>query len=302
MAIMNLLKITDLAPHQITNILNKSIDFKNGYVSDSLKGKTAVLLFEKPSLRTKLGFFKAINLLGGTPIYFGPEEVGLGTRESVKDISKVVSRMADIAIIRTFSHSILEEFCKYSEIPIINALSDLEHPCQALGDLLTIKESSSLNLNKIKITFIGDGNNVARSLCHAILSLGGKFVMCSPEQFGLDDHYIAKAEELVQLYGGKFTKEKSPEKAVEKSNFIYTDVWASMGQEKEISKRKMIFMNYQVNDNLLSVSPEALLMHDLPAHPGEEISEGLLEHPQSIVFEQAENRVWSQISLLDQLY
>jgi len=298
---MNLLKITDLNPEQIINILDKSLDFKKGYRTDSLKGKNIVLLFEKPSLRTKLGFFKAINMLGGHPVYFGPEEIGMGKREPIKDISKVVSKMADVAILRTFSHSTLEEFSHYSNIPVINALSDLEHPCQALGDLLTIKEFSSISLNNVKITFVGDGNNVARSLCHAILSLGGEFVICSPKEFGFDNKYITKANQLSKLYGGEFFIEDHPEKAVKNTNIIYTDVWASMGQEKEISKRKIIFKNFQVNEQLLSISPEAFLMHDLPAHHGEEISEGLLDHPQSIVFEQAENRVWSQVSLLNQI-
>ena len=298
---MNFLKITDLNPEQIINILDKSLDFKKGYRTNSLKGKNIVLLFEKPSLRTKLGFFKAINMLGGHPIYFGPEEVGMGQREPIKDIAKVVSKMADVVILRTFSHSTLEEFSHFSNIPVINALSDLEHPCQALGDLLTIKEFASISLNNVKITFVGDGNNVARSLCHAILSLGGDFVICSPKKFGFDNKYITKANQLSKLYGGEFFIEDYPEKAVENTNIIYTDVWASMGQEKEISKRKIIFKNFQVNEQLLSISPEAFLMHDLPAHPGEEISEGLLDHPQSIVFEQAENRVWSQVSLLDQI-
>ena len=210
--------------------------------------------------------------------------------------------MADIAILRTFSHSTIEEFSNYSNIPVINALSDVEHPCQALGDLLTIYESTSLNFKDIKITFIGDGNNVALSLSHAILSLGGKFVICTPKEFGFGKTDITKTEQLVKKYGGSFHIESSPEKAVENSNIIYTDVWASMGQEKEISKRKIIFKDFQVNEKLLSISPEALFMHDLPAHPGEEISENLLEHPQSIVFDQAENRVWSQVSLLDQLF
>ena len=263
---MNFLKITDLNPEQIINILDKSLDFKKGYRTNSLKGKNIVLLFEKPSLRTKLGFFKAINMLGGHPVYFGPEEIGMGEREPIKDISKVVSKMADVAILRTFSHSTLEEFSHYSNIPVINALSDLEHPCQALGDLLTIKEFSSISLNNVKITFVGDGNNVARSLCHAILSLGGEFVICSPKEFGFDNKYKTKANQLSKLYGGKFFIEDHPEKAVKNTNIIYTDVWASMGQEKEISKRKIIFKNFQVNEQLLSISPEAFLMHDLPAH------------------------------------
>ena len=299
---MNLLNITDLEPKQIRKIVEKSLEFKKGLRTESLKGKNVVLLFEKPSLRTKLGFFKAINILGGSPIYFGPEEIGMGKREPIKDISKVVSRMADIAILRTFSHSTIEEFSNYSNIPVINALSDVEHPCQALGDLLTIYESTSLNFKDIKITFIGDGNNVALSLSHAILSLGGKFVICTPKEFGFGKTDITKTEQLVKKYGGSFHIESSPEKAVENSNIIYTDVWASMGQEKEISKRKIIFKDFEVNEKLLSISPEALFMHDLPAHPGEEISENLLEHPQSIVFDQAENRVWSQVSLLDQLF
>jgi len=298
---MNFLKITDLNPEQIINILDKSLDFKKGYRTNSLKGKNIVLLFEKPSLRTKLGFFKAINMLGGHPVYFGPEEIGMGEREPIKDVSKVVSKMADVAILRTFSHSTLEEFSHYSNIPVVNALSDLEHPCQALGDLLTIKEFSSISLNNVKITFVGDGNNVARSLCHAILSLGGEFVICTPKEFGFDNKYITKANQLSKLYGGEFFIEHYAEKAVKNTNIIYTDVWASMGQEKEISKRKIIFKNFQVNEQLLSISPEAFLMHDLPAHHGEEISEGLLDHPQSIVFEQAENRVWSQVSLLNQI-
>ena len=295
------LSISDLTPKEVRNLVSQSKKIKTGVYPRPLEGKVIALLFEKPSLRTKLGFFKAINMLGGHPIYFGPEEVGMGQREPIKDIAKVVSKMADVVILRTFSHSTLEEFSHFSNIPVINALSDLEHPCQALGDLLTIKEFASISLNNVKITFVGDGNNVARSLCHAILSLGGEFVICSPKEFGFDNKYITKANQLSKLYGGEFFIEHHPEKAVKNTNIIYTDVWASMGQEKEISKRKIIFKNFQVNEQLLSISPEAFLMHDLPAHHGEEISEGLLDHPQSIVFEQAENRVWSQVSLLDQI-
>ena len=295
------LEFKDISTNDINEITDRAIELKSGSECDALRNLNAVLLFEKPSLRTKLGFWVGIQKLGGNPLYFGPEEVGLGSRESVRDVSSVISRIADIIIIRTFEHEKIHEFSKYSSVPVINALTDHEHPCQALADIQTIRE----NITKIKgskVAFIGDGNNVSRSLSYALAGSGANLVIASPNNYEIDDKTIDGANNYAKNTGGSVTKISDPKKAVINADFIYTDVWASMGQEKEQEIRRAAFEGYQVDENLLDMaSKNVKFMHDLPAHPNEEISENLLYDERSIVFPQSENRMWSQMALIEKI-
>ncbi len=273
------------------NNIDKKLSFSN---------KTGVLLFEKPSLRTKLSFFRALNYLGINPIYFDPKEVGMGGREKISDVAKVLSKMSDLVILRTFSQDTIEEFAGNSDVPVINALSDQEHPCQALGDIISILEKSNLEIEETELTFIGDGNNVATSLAKSFSILGGTFIHSCPKGFEIPNKHLDKINEFNKSSKGKFILERDPKKASENADVIYTDVWASMGQESEELERKEKFRGYQVNESLLETS-NAIFMHDLPAHHGEEISEGLVDHEKSIVFDQAENRIWGQVGVIKYL-
>lgn len=295
------LSVTDLAPDEVLPVLDRAAALKSGSPSAALAGKTAVLLFEKPSLRTKLSFWVGVQLLGGNPVYFAPEEVGLGTREPVPDVARVVSRMADVAIIRTFAHARLEEFAAAASIPVVNALSDGEHPCQAYADILTIREQKG-GFRGVKVAYIGDGNNVAISLALALGSVGAEFAIASPEQYELPARAAAEAGELARASGGAIELLRSPEEAVAGADIVYTDVWTSMGQETETRERLAAFAGYQVNPGLLAhAKPGVKFMHDMPAHPGEEVSAGMLDDPCSVAFEQAENRLWAQAALLEKV-
>ena len=292
----NLVKISDCSTNDLNSIISLGIDFKNGKTSNSLKDKSAVLLFDKPSLRTKLSFMIGVQKLGGNPIYFSPEEVGMGVREPVEDVSSVVSRMGDLAIIRTFEQEKIELFEKFSRIPVINALTDDEHPCQALADVMTITET----LGTVKdntITYIGDSNNVAKSLAYAVLSLGGNFNIASPKGYEFNKNTL---NYFKKLKSGNFKNFNNVIESVKNSDVVYTDVWASMGQESEQKKRLIDFSEFQITSSVLdNANKNVKFMHDLPAHPGEEIEDGLLYDPRSIVFDQAENRLWAQTGLMD---
>lgn len=292
------LYVADLSADEILPILNRAVELKNGASSNALAGKSIALLFEKPSLRTKLSFWIGAEKLGGKPVYFSPEEVGLGKREPVADVANVMSRMADAAVIRTFAQSTLDEFAAAASIPVINALTDGEHPCQALADTQTILEQCG-TVNGKKIVFVGDGNNVAISLAYAVVGLGGHLIVASPNGYEVPESDLASAN----AYGpGSVTQATDPKEAVDGADIVYTDVWTSMGQEAETQKRLQDFAGYQVNPELLDLAkPDVKFMHDLPAHPGEEISDGLLYDPRSIAFDQAENRLWAQAALMEKL-
>jgi ornithine carbamoyltransferase len=257
-----------------------------------------VLLFEKPSLRTRVSFEVGMRQLGGHSLYLSPEEVGLGKRESVPDAAQVLSRLADAIVARTFSHETLEILSRYSRVPVINALSDLEHPCQALADLLTIYEKKE-RLEGINLAYVGDGNNIARSLMLASALTGMNFRIASPSGYQVREEILNMSREYAVETGSEIICMEDPRQAVENADIVYTDVWTSMGQEDEAEIRRKIFSNYQVNDGLLSLAKQdALLMHDLPAHHGEEVAENILYSPQSVVFDQAENRMHAQKALL----
>ena len=250
-------------------------------------------------MRTKLSFIIGVQKLGGNAIYFSPEEVGMGVREPIPDVSSVVSRMADLAIIRTFEQEKIELFENYSKIPVINALTDDEHPCQALADVMTIYEHLGTLSNK-NITFIGDSNNVAKSLAFAVISLGGNFNIVSPKGYEFDKK---TSNFLSGINGGEINKYNNPEDPIINSDIVYTDVWTSMGQEDESKKRLIAFEGFQITKDLLNKSKKQVkFMHDLPAHPGEEIEDGLLYDSRSIVFDQSENRLWAQTALMDYIF
>jgi ornithine carbamoyltransferase len=295
------LKLSDIAPEEIQPLLARAIELKAGATSNALAGKSVAILFEKPSLRTKLSFWVGAEKLGGHPVHFAPEEVGLGRREPIADVANVMSRMSDIAVIRTFEQSIIEEFAAAASIPVINALTDFEHPCQALADTQTIMEQLG-GVSGAKVAYIGDGNNVAVSLGYAVAGLGGHLTVASPAGYTVPGESLEGANTYGASAGGSVTQVTSPEEAVAGADIVYTDVWTSMGQETETAKRLVDFDGYQVNPGLLDqAGANVKFMHDLPAHPGEEISDGLLYDSRSVVFDQAENRLWAQAALMEKL-
>ena len=259
-----------------------------------LAGKTLALLFEKPSLRTRVSFDVGMRQLGGDCIYVSPAEVGLGTREPVEDVARVMSRYVDCIAARTFAQETVEQLARWADVPVINALSEGEHPCQALADLLTILEHKG-RLEGVSLAYIGDGNNVARSLCLGAGMMGMEFRIAAPEGYELDETTVSRAEELARGSGGGIVCVREAREAAAGADVVYTDVWASMGQEEEASQRREAFAGYQVDAKLMSLAaPEAIFMHDLPAHRGEEVSAEVIEGAQSVVFDQAENRLHAQ--------
>jgi ornithine carbamoyltransferase len=294
----DLLSVADLGGEDIRLLISEAIDMKaRGWLS-MLSGKTLAIMFEKPSLRTRVSFELAMRQLGGEAVYLSPAEVGLGERESVPDVAKVLSRYVDAIAARTFSHHTLEVLANYSRVPVINALSDWEHPCQALADLLTIYEKKG-ELNGLTLAFVGDGNNVARSLMLAASLTGMNFRIASPSGYAIDDKTLRLSQGNASGSSGEIFCTEEPRLAVGGADVVYTDVWTSMGQEAEAEARRRIFAGYQVDSELLSLAREdAILMHPLPAHHGEEVAEGILDTPKSVVFDQAENRLHLQKALL----
>ena len=297
----DLLSISDLSVDDIHSLISDAIDNKaRGWLS-ILDGKILALLFEKPSLRTRVSFEVAMRELGGQTIYLSPAEVGLGERESVSDVARVLSRYVDAIAARTFSHQTLEILASYSGVPVINALSDLEHPCQALADLLTIYEKKG-QLEGLTLAFVGDGNNVAHSLLLAASLIGMNFRIASPASHAVQEGILLRAKEYAAASGAEISCTEEPQLAVNGADIVYTDAWASMGQEAEAQERRSIFANYQLNSELLSLAKEdAIIMHPLPAHRGEEVTEDILDSPQSVVFDQAENRMHIEKALLAQM-
>jgi ornithine carbamoyltransferase len=297
----DLLSISDLSRKEIEGLIEQARRMKKEERTPLLSGKTLALLFEKPSLRTRVSFQMAMYQLGGHSIYLSPEEVGLGKREAVGDVARVLSRYIDGIAARTFSQETLRILAGHSSVPVINALSDLEHPCQALADLLTIYEKKG-KLSGLTLSFIGDGNNVANSLLLAASSVGMNFNLGCPPGYEIRKEVLSKARKFAALSGGQIRLTDDPGKAAKGADVIYTDVWVSMGQEVERDERRRAFSDYQVDDKLLSFAKRnVLFMHPLPAHRGEEISSGLLDDPRSVVFDQAENRLHLQKALLVKL-
>jgi ornithine carbamoyltransferase len=297
----DLLSIADLNHKEIEQLIKQAQRMKQEGAPPLLSGRTLALLFEKPSLRTRVSFEMAMYQLGGHSIYLSPEEVGLGKRESEADIARVLCRYVDGIAARTFSHETLSVLGGYSSVPVINALSDLEHPCQALSDLLTIYERKG-RLSGLTLVFIGDGNNVANSLLLSACLVGMNFRLASPPGYEIKGEVLSKGKRFAARSGSQILLTNDSHEAAKGADIIYTDVWVSMGQEAETKKRRRAFSGYQVDNKLLNLAKRGVLfMHPLPAHHGEEIAAGLLDDPRSVVFDQAENRLHLQKALLVKL-
>ena len=294
----SLCSVNDLSPEEIRGIFELTREIKNGKVFPIAQGKTLALLFEKPSLRTKISFSVAMTRLGGTALYLGKDEVGLGVRESIEDVARGLSRWVDAVAVRTFAHENVTKLAANSTIPIINALTDLEHPCQALADYYTLLENRS-QTEGTKFVFVGDGNNVAISLMLLAPKLGVHFTLCCPKGYEPPQDVVIETQALAEHYGTHFEIENDPIKAANDADVLYTDVWTSMGQEAEMAKRLADFAGFQIGETLLREAKEdVIILHCLPAHRGEEITHEAIESPLSKVWDEAENRLHVQQAYL----
>ena len=295
----SVLTVGDLSADEIGQVIGLALESKrrNRPRGSELEGKTALLIFQKPSLRTRVSFELAVTNLGGRALYLSPPEVGLGERESPEDVGGVAGRYCDLIICRTFDQSNLERLAASSGVPVVNALSDWEHPCQALADVLTMREHGG-NVGRT-VAYVGDGNNVARSLAIAATGAGMHVRVASPRGYALDGKSVEEASLRARESGGSMTLLSDPAEAVYGADVVYTDTWTSMGQELEAKQRLEAFSGYQVDAKLIGgASPGASVMHCLPAHRGEEITDEVLDGPQSVVLDQAENRLHAQQALL----
>jgi len=297
------LTIRDLSKEEIHETFAIARDMKNDRTkyAEALKGKTLALIFEKPSLRTRTSFDVGIQQLGGFSLYLSPNEISLGKRESVYDVAKNLERMVQGVMIRTFAHQIVIDFAKYASIPVINGLTDYSHPCQAMADFLTILEKKK-KLEGLKLAFVGDGNNVAHSLMFAGARLGVNVSVVCPPDSKPDATALQQAVEDAKATGAVIEVIHDPAAGVKNADIVYTDTWASMGQESEAETRKKIFHPYQVNAALMSKAKnDALFMHCLPAHRGDEVTDDVIDSKQSVVYDEAENRLHVQKAIMYQL-
>lgn len=289
------LTVFDLTKEEFNYLIKRAIDLKSGvdFAKCPLIGKSIGMIFEKPSTRTRISFEVAIYQLGGHPVYLSSKELQLCRGETIKDTAMVLSRYLNAVVIRTYSHSIIEEFARYSDIPVINALTDQHHPCQAMADMMTILEKKG-KLEGVKIAYVGDGNNVANSLIEAAALTGAKINIATPEGFEPLKECIDRAKKLIQI---KLFND--PQQAVKDADVVYTDVWLSMGEEENKEKKEK-FKDFQINSELLKwAKPDAIVMHCLPAHRGEEITDEVIDGPQSVVLDQAENRLHTEKAILE---
>jgi len=294
----DLISLADLTREQLDEILTLAqrlkADRKSGWPHPLLAGKTLAMIFEKPSLRTRVTFEVGIAQLGGHAVYLAPQDIGLGTRETVADVAQNLSRWVDLIMARTFSHSTIIELAQAAAVPVINALSDLLHPCQILADCLTLIEQRG-RLDGLKVAFIGDGNNVVNSWINAASKFPFAFALACPAGYEPDANVLARARKN----GAQVMITQSVEDAVRGADAVYTDVWISMGQEQETVRRRQAFEEYQVNAKVMALAKnEALVMHCLPAHRGEEITADVLESSRSVILEQAENRLHIQKAIM----
>ncbi|MHB0938334.1 MAG: ornithine carbamoyltransferase [Armatimonadota bacterium] len=296
----NLLSIDDLTNDEVGQMLDAAAALKRRpeQVARFAEGKTLAMIFEKPSLRTRVTFEVAMTQMGGHAIYLAPSDIGLGTREPVKDVARNLSRWCQAIMARTFSHQSVTELGQYADVPVINALSDLEHPCQALADFQALREHKAPLAGR-KLAYVGDGNNVAHSLMLLAAKVGTHFSLACPEGYDPLPEIVERARAIAAGTGARIEIGRDPAAMVAGADAIYTDVWTSMGQEAERLERLRVFPPYQLNAELLrQAQPDAVVMHCLPAHRGEEITEEVLEGPQSIVLDEAENRLHAQKAVL----
>jgi ornithine carbamoyltransferase len=290
----------DLGPQGVEAVLHLAELMKSrpSVFQRSLAGKQMVMFFEKPSLRTRLTFEAGMASLGGTTMFVDQTQNRLDARESLSDIAHNLERWVDVIVLRTFAQETIEGMARFASIPVINALSDLEHPCQALADYLTLQERFG-NLKNITLAYVGDGNNVAHSLLLTCACLGSSIRVATPKGYEPNAKIVADARKLAKQTGGKMELLSDPQVAVAGADAVYTDAWASMGQEHEADQRAKIFQPYQVNARLMSLAaPHAAFMHCLPAHRGEEVTNEIMDSEDSVIFEQAENRLHAQKAIL----
>ena len=295
------LSVADLTAVEVQAVLDAAIAIRTGELRPDLRGRSLVLLLEKPSLRTRVSFELGMRKMGGHSLSMLPQEIGIGGREPPEDVARVLSRYADVIAARVNTHQTLVDLANSADVPVINALSDIEHPCQTLADLQTIREHKG-GLQGVTVAFVGDGNNVAASLAIGCALVGAHFRIASPPGYELPRDIVRQATALAGSGGTGPELFVEPRDAVSGADVVYTDVWASMGQETEREQRSRDFQGHQVSPQLMELArPDAVFMHDLPAHRGEEISEQMIDHPRSIVFDQAENRMHAQAALIAML-
>ena len=300
------LALTDLTPDGLRALLEKAValkaEWKAGGNPPLLEGKTLGMVFQKPSLRTRVSFEMGMIHLGGQAIYISPNEIKLGERESVPDAARVLSRYVDGTMARVFGHDDMLALAQYASVPVINGLSDYNHPCQGLADFLTVVEYKGWDLAGKRLAFIGDGNNVAVSLIFGAAMLGMDFAIAGPPGYELSGDVWALGQKLTGESGSALLATHDPREAVAGADVVYTDVWASMGQEEEAAERARVFAPYQVNEELMAqAKPDAIAMHCLPAHRGQEITDGVCDGPHSALWDQAENRMHAQKAVLVEL-
>lgn len=296
------LAIADFSPQQLEDMLALAMrlkaEWKAGGNQPVLRGKVLGMIFQKPSLRTRLSFDMAMRHLGGDALYLSPAEIGLGKRESVADVARVMSGYVQAIMARVFDHEHVLELARWSSVPVINGLSDYNHPCQAMADALTIQERFG-KLKGLNVTFVGDGNNVAVSLMHICAKLGANFTLASPAGYDILPAAVESARGMAAQSGSQLTFLRDPHAAVKAAHVIYTDTWTSMGQEEETEKRLKVFPPYQVNAQLVSEADrEVIVMHCLPAHRGQELTDDVADGPHSVIFPQAHNRLHAQKAIV----
>ncbi len=299
------LAVADYSPAELQGLLDLAVRLKKERMSGGnapiLKGKVLGMVFQKPSLRTRVSFDMGMRHLGGDALYLSPNEVGLGQRESIADVARVLSGYVDAIMARVFDHDHILQLAKWASVPIINGLSDYNHPCQAMADALTITEEFG-SLKGLNITYVGDGNNVAVSLMHIAARLGANFTIANPEDYDIIPAAVDAAKKFAADSGSKLTFLRDPHQAVKEAHVIYTDTWTSMGQEAESKKRELVFPPYQVNERLVSEArKDVIVLHCLPAHRGQEITDAVADGPHSRLFPQAHNRLHAQKAILAHL-
>jgi len=299
------LAVSDYSPAELQEMLDLAIALKKEHFAGGnkplFKGKVLAMIFQKPSLRTRMSFDMAMRHMGGDALYLSPAEIGLGQRESIADVARVIAGYVDAIMARVFAHEHVLELARWSSIPVINGLSDYNHPCQAMADALTIIEKFN-KLKGLNVTFIGDGNNVAVSLLHVCAKLGANFTLASPEGYDMLPAAIEDGRKFAIESGSKLNFIRDPHEAVKHAHVIYTDTWTSMGQEAETEKRKAVFPPYQVNQKLVSeADKDVIVMHCLPAHRGQELTDEVADGVHSVIFPQAHNRLHAQKAILVKL-
>jgi ornithine carbamoyltransferase len=300
------LDVADHSPAEIQDVLDLAIKLKKKYFAGGnkplFKGKVLALIFQKPSLRTRVSFDMAMRHMGGDALYLSPAEIGLGKRESIADVSRVLSGYVQAMMARVFEHQHVVELAKWSSVPVINGLSDFSHPCQAMADAQTIIEKFG-SMKGLNVSYVGDGNNVAVSLMHISVMLGANFTIANPESFDMPQVAKETGEKLAKVSGAKISYLRDPHAAVKGAQVIYTDTWTSMGQEEETAKREAIFPPYQVNARLVGeADKDVIVMHCLPAHRNQELTDDVADGPHSVIFPQAHNRLHAQKAVLARLF